>query len=186
MWISGNPALRQGKPGSGVGLGYSLRMKSRLGHFQVDYAINAFQERTVYFGISNLASWKSQNPEVSDSMLLKVMVLKFIKQWGVMGLLGLWASKEHPLFSWEWWCSIFTQHIKREVADHLEDYVLSCRYSTHPLISGTLEKLKPFPIGLKYFWFFLTEFTMWDWGSHYFFFLRAVVTTKYILYAVGK
>lgn len=54
--VPGNPALRQGKPGSGVGLGYSLRMKSRLGHFQVDYAINAFQERTVYFGISNLAS----------------------------------------------------------------------------------------------------------------------------------
>ncbi|KAK9279192.1 hypothetical protein L1049_012870 [Liquidambar formosana] len=54
--VPGNPALRQGKPGSGVGLGYGLRFKSQLGHFQVDYAINAFQQRTVYFGISNFAS----------------------------------------------------------------------------------------------------------------------------------
>uniref|UniRef100_A0A7N2KMY9 Bacterial surface antigen (D15) domain-containing protein n=1 Tax=Quercus lobata TaxID=97700 RepID=A0A7N2KMY9_QUELO len=52
----GNPALRQGKPGCGVGLGYGLRFKSQFGHFQVDYAINAFQQKTVYFGISNLAS----------------------------------------------------------------------------------------------------------------------------------
>lgn len=54
--ISGNPALRQGKPGSGIGLGYGLRFKSQFGHFQVDYAINGFHQRTVYFGISNLAS----------------------------------------------------------------------------------------------------------------------------------
>lgn len=54
--VSGNPALRQGKPGSGIGLGYGLRFKSQFGHFQVDYAINAFQQKTVYFGISNLAS----------------------------------------------------------------------------------------------------------------------------------
>ncbi|AES67163.1 hypothetical protein MTR_2g087620 [Medicago truncatula] len=39
-----NPALRHGKPGSGVG------------HFQVDYAINEFKQRTLYFGLSNLAS----------------------------------------------------------------------------------------------------------------------------------
>lgn len=56
MRVSGNPALRQGKPGCGVGLGYGLRFKSQFGHFQVDYAINAFQQKTVYFGISNLAS----------------------------------------------------------------------------------------------------------------------------------
>ncbi|KAK9279846.1 hypothetical protein L1049_013528 [Liquidambar formosana] len=54
--VPGNPALRRGKPGSGVGLGYGLRFKSRLVHFRVDYAINAFQQRSVYFGISNLAS----------------------------------------------------------------------------------------------------------------------------------
>jgi hypothetical protein len=54
--VSGNPALRQGKPGSGIGLGYGLRFKSQFGHFQVDYAINAFHQKTVYFGISNLAS----------------------------------------------------------------------------------------------------------------------------------
>lgn len=54
--VPGNPALRQGKPGCGVGLGYGLRFKSQFGHFQVDYAINAFQQKTVYFGISNLAS----------------------------------------------------------------------------------------------------------------------------------
>ncbi|KAE8692984.1 Outer membrane OMP85 family protein isoform 2 [Hibiscus syriacus] len=54
--VPGNPALRQGKPGSGVGLGYGLRFKSPLGHFQVDYAINAFQQKSLYFGITNLAS----------------------------------------------------------------------------------------------------------------------------------
>ncbi|KAK4369599.1 hypothetical protein RND71_013391 [Anisodus tanguticus] len=55
--VPGNPALRHGKPGNGVGLGYGLRFKSQLGHFQVDYAVNAFQQRTVYFGFSNLPSW---------------------------------------------------------------------------------------------------------------------------------
>ncbi|KAE8705775.1 Outer membrane OMP85 family protein isoform 2 [Hibiscus syriacus] len=54
--VPGNPALRQGKPGSGVGFGYGLRFKSPLGHFQVDYAINAFQQKTLYFGVTNLAS----------------------------------------------------------------------------------------------------------------------------------
>ncbi|THG10185.1 hypothetical protein TEA_013878 [Camellia sinensis var. sinensis] len=54
--MSGNPALRHGKPGSGVGLGYGLRFKSQFGHLQVDYAINAFEQKTVYFGFSNLAS----------------------------------------------------------------------------------------------------------------------------------
>ncbi|CAN0923395.1 Outer envelope protein 36, chloroplastic [Linum grandiflorum] len=52
--ISGNPALRQGKPGSGMGLGYGIRYKSPVGHFQIDYAVNAFQQKTVYFGLSNL------------------------------------------------------------------------------------------------------------------------------------
>ncbi|KAJ7948074.1 outer envelope protein 80, chloroplastic [Quillaja saponaria] len=54
--VPGNPALRQGKPGSGIGIGYGLRFKSQFGQFQVDYAINAFHQRTVYFGISNVAS----------------------------------------------------------------------------------------------------------------------------------
>lgn len=57
--VSGNPALRHGKPGSGFGLGYGLRFKSQFGHFQVDYAINGFQQKTVYFSISNIASWMS-------------------------------------------------------------------------------------------------------------------------------
>ncbi|KAG6760744.1 hypothetical protein POTOM_033924 [Populus tomentosa] len=52
--VPGNPAMRQGKPGSGVGLGYGLRFKSPAGHVQVDCAINSFQQKTVYFGISNL------------------------------------------------------------------------------------------------------------------------------------
>ncbi|XVF05066.1 hypothetical protein REPUB_Repub05bG0139200 [Reevesia pubescens] len=54
--VPGNPALRRGKPGSGVGLGYGLRFKSQLGLFQVAYAINAFQQKTLYLGISNLSS----------------------------------------------------------------------------------------------------------------------------------
>ncbi|KAH7561317.1 hypothetical protein JRO89_XS10G0210900 [Xanthoceras sorbifolium] len=54
--VPGNPALRQGKPGSGVGVGYGMRFRSPFGHFQLDYAINAFQQKTVYFGITNVAS----------------------------------------------------------------------------------------------------------------------------------
>ncbi|KAK9939199.1 hypothetical protein M0R45_015905 [Rubus argutus] len=54
--VPGNPALRLGKPGSGVGLGYGLRLKSQFGHFVVDTLLMPFQQKTVYFGISNLAS----------------------------------------------------------------------------------------------------------------------------------
>ncbi|CAA0841352.1 Outer membrane OMP85 family protein [Striga hermonthica] len=53
--VPGNPALRHGKPGSGFGFGYGLRFKSPLGHVQVDYAFNAIQQRTVYFGFSNMS-----------------------------------------------------------------------------------------------------------------------------------
>ncbi|KAF8396358.1 hypothetical protein HHK36_017975 [Tetracentron sinense] len=53
-YSQGNPALRLGKPGSGIGIGYGIRLKSQFGHFQIDYAINAFQQKTVYFGISNI------------------------------------------------------------------------------------------------------------------------------------
>ncbi|KAF6170007.1 hypothetical protein GIB67_034399 [Kingdonia uniflora] len=52
----GNPALRHGKPGSGYGFGYRLCLNSPLGQFQMDYAINAFQQKTVYFGINNVVS----------------------------------------------------------------------------------------------------------------------------------
>ncbi|XP_027082619.1 outer envelope protein 80, chloroplastic isoform X1 [Coffea eugenioides] len=55
-YVPGNPALRHGKPGSGVGVGYGLRFKSSLGHFQVDYAVNAFQQRTVYVGFNSIGS----------------------------------------------------------------------------------------------------------------------------------
>ncbi|KAL8479973.1 hypothetical protein ACS0TY_026785 [Phlomoides rotata] len=53
--VPGNPSLRHGKPGTGVGFGYGLRFKSHLGHMQVDFAVNAFQQRTLYFGFSNLS-----------------------------------------------------------------------------------------------------------------------------------
>ncbi|RAL38939.1 unnamed protein product [Cuscuta campestris] len=54
--VPGNPSLRHGKPGSGVGIGYGVRLKSPLGHFQVDHAVNAFHQRTLYFGFSNVTS----------------------------------------------------------------------------------------------------------------------------------
>ncbi|WOL15316.1 hypothetical protein Cni_G24097 [Canna indica] len=54
--VPGNPALRQGKPGFGVGLGYGIRFNSHFGQLRVDYAINAFQRKTVYFGINNVGS----------------------------------------------------------------------------------------------------------------------------------
>ncbi|XP_057782054.1 outer envelope protein 39, chloroplastic [Salvia miltiorrhiza] len=53
--VPGNPSLRHGKPGSGVGLGYGLRLKSHLGHLQVDLAINSFKQKTLYFGFSNVS-----------------------------------------------------------------------------------------------------------------------------------
>lgn len=53
--FSGNPSLRHGKPGTGVGLGYGLRLKSPLGHLQVDLAMNSFKQKTVYFGFSNVS-----------------------------------------------------------------------------------------------------------------------------------
>lgn len=57
MRIAGNPGLRQGKPGSGYGIGYGVRFKTNSCQINVDYAINAFHQRTVYFGISNLVLW---------------------------------------------------------------------------------------------------------------------------------
>nr|GLL31347.1 outer envelope protein 80, chloroplastic isoform X1 [Ipomoea trifida]GMD14461.1 outer envelope protein 80, chloroplastic isoform X1 [Ipomoea batatas] len=54
--VPGNPTLRHGKPGTGVGVGYGFRLKSRLGHFHVDSAVNAFEQRTLYFGFSNVTS----------------------------------------------------------------------------------------------------------------------------------
>ncbi|KAK2977401.1 hypothetical protein RJ640_017499 [Escallonia rubra] len=47
-YVPGNPALRHGKPGTGVGLGCGLRFKTQLGHFQVDYALNAFRQKTTF------------------------------------------------------------------------------------------------------------------------------------------
>nr|GEX49268.1 outer envelope protein 80, chloroplastic [Tanacetum cinerariifolium] len=55
-YVPGNPGLRHGKPGSGVGVGYGIRIKSPMGHLQVDYALNAFQQKTIYFGFSNVPS----------------------------------------------------------------------------------------------------------------------------------
>lgn len=50
--VPGNPALRQGKPGSGVGLGCGFRFKTPIGHLEVDYAVNALDQRSVYFAFS--------------------------------------------------------------------------------------------------------------------------------------
>jgi outer membrane translocation and assembly module TamA len=54
MKIAGNPGQRKGKPGSGYGIGFGIRFKTKLAQIKVDYAINAFQQRSVYFGINNL------------------------------------------------------------------------------------------------------------------------------------
>lgn len=53
---AGNPALRQGKPGSGFGIGFGIRLNSPAGNLKIDYAMNAFQQKTVYIGIGNIAS----------------------------------------------------------------------------------------------------------------------------------
>jgi outer membrane translocation and assembly module TamA len=49
--MAGNPALRQGKPGFGVGFGYGIHFNTNIGQIRVDYAVNAFSRKTVYFGI---------------------------------------------------------------------------------------------------------------------------------------
>ncbi|KAJ0982631.1 hypothetical protein J5N97_010886 [Dioscorea zingiberensis] len=54
--VPGYPALRQGKPGYGFGFGYGFRFNSKLGQLRVDYAINARHQKTLYFGINNVAS----------------------------------------------------------------------------------------------------------------------------------
>ncbi|KAL9235403.1 hypothetical protein vseg_010162 [Gypsophila vaccaria] len=54
--VPGNPALRHGKPGTGIGIGCGLRFKSQLGHFQVDYAMNDYRQKTIYFSITNVSS----------------------------------------------------------------------------------------------------------------------------------
>jgi len=51
--VPGNPALRQGKPGFGVGFGYGLHFNTDLGQIRVDYAMNAFSRKTIYFGINS-------------------------------------------------------------------------------------------------------------------------------------
>lgn len=50
---AGNPALRQGKPGFGIGFGYGLHFNTDLGQIRVDYAMNAFNRKTIYFGINS-------------------------------------------------------------------------------------------------------------------------------------
>ncbi|GFZ20270.1 outer membrane OMP85 family protein [Actinidia rufa] len=88
----GNPALRQGKPGHGIGHGYGLRFKSPVGDLQVDYAINSFQQKTVYFSFSNLclnfksASKKNQklstlpSPAFDSSQLSEEPLLQLLDQ----------------------------------------------------------------------------------------------------------
>ncbi|GJM89005.1 hypothetical protein PR202_ga05598 [Eleusine coracana subsp. coracana] len=49
--VPGNPALRQGKPGFGVGFGYGIHYNTDIGQIRVDYAMNAFSRKTIYFGI---------------------------------------------------------------------------------------------------------------------------------------
>ncbi|XP_078442651.1 outer membrane OMP85 family protein [Wolffia australiana] len=50
--VPGNPALRQGKPGQGLGAGAGLRWSSSLGQIQLDYAVNDARRTTLYLGVS--------------------------------------------------------------------------------------------------------------------------------------
>lgn len=52
--IAGNPGQRHGKPGSGYGIGCGIRFKTKLAQIKFDYTMNAFHQRSLYFGISNL------------------------------------------------------------------------------------------------------------------------------------
>lgn len=51
--VPGNPALRQGKPGFGVGFGYGVHFNTDIGQIRVDYAMNAFSRKTFYFSINS-------------------------------------------------------------------------------------------------------------------------------------
>ncbi|GAB2274538.1 Outer envelope protein 39, chloroplastic [Dionaea muscipula] len=50
--VPGSPAMRQGKPGSGIGVGYGIRFRSPLGLFQLDYALNNCLQKMFYFNFS--------------------------------------------------------------------------------------------------------------------------------------
>ncbi|KAL9263719.1 Outer envelope protein 39, chloroplastic-like protein [Drosera capensis] len=50
--VPGSPAIRQGKPGFGFGIGYGVRILSPLGLFQFDYALNDRLDRNFYFNFS--------------------------------------------------------------------------------------------------------------------------------------
>ncbi|TKY52720.1 Outer envelope protein 80 [Spatholobus suberectus] len=52
--VPNNPGVRHGKPGIGFGIGGGIRFKTQLAQIKVDYAINAFQKGTAYFGISDM------------------------------------------------------------------------------------------------------------------------------------
>uniref|UniRef100_A0A452ZID1 Bacterial surface antigen (D15) domain-containing protein n=1 Tax=Aegilops tauschii subsp. strangulata TaxID=200361 RepID=A0A452ZID1_AEGTS len=52
IMMAGNPALRQGKPGFGVGFGYGVHFNTDIGQIRVDYAMNAFSRKTFYFSIN--------------------------------------------------------------------------------------------------------------------------------------
>ncbi|XP_027937338.1 outer envelope protein 80, chloroplastic-like isoform X3 [Vigna unguiculata] len=52
--VPNNPGERHGKPGFGFGIGGGMRFKTPLAQIHVDYAINAFQKGTAYFGIRDL------------------------------------------------------------------------------------------------------------------------------------
>ncbi|GMH12193.1 hypothetical protein Nepgr_014034 [Nepenthes gracilis] len=54
--VPGNPALRRGKPGTGMGVGYSIQVKSHWVNVQLNYAFNAYRQKTVYFQISSISS----------------------------------------------------------------------------------------------------------------------------------
>ncbi|CAA7403933.1 unnamed protein product [Spirodela intermedia] len=50
--VPGNPALRQGKPGKGLGAGAGLRWSSSVGQIQLDYAVNDRRRTTLYLGVA--------------------------------------------------------------------------------------------------------------------------------------
>ncbi|KAG4981950.1 hypothetical protein JHK87_026699 [Glycine soja] len=102
--VPNNPGERRGKPGIGFGIGGGIRFKTPLAQIQVDYAINAFQQGTTYFGISDL---------ILDGRNNRVALFDGIEEGGIRASSLYSSSSSHEI----------DEHDNEQALDGLQDRV---------------------------------------------------------------